>query len=316
MLRGRLQLVHIVDSREYVRNNCFQSQLLSHLLDQDPAYADLTLSQIRAGALCPPCDVVLSSLRLRTLDRELQAVKRALNERQLWIYDQDPWESFIDSGACKGAYERISATLNVAGFIVTSKWWANFVRERGMPCKFARMWPSRAHCDSEPPWSSRPIEVGFKGTLHPNRRMSIERLTELGVHVSVLSPSSFGSFLHDLSLMKFFFHDEPSGGWSIDGVRIERNCVWIKEVEAMARGCLAIRTRDSESEAYCSELPASRIVSSLDDVVHVIESARRDPAGAERDSQVAVRLIKEMPLESQWINLQELRHSTGSGQCL
>jgi hypothetical protein len=303
---GQTKLTHLIDSREYVRGNCFQHQLLSHLLDQDLQYADLTISQLKAGFACPNSDVFLSSLRLRTIDRELSSIQRSLRERPVWIYDQDPWEAFIDSGSCRGAYARISRALNVAGFLVTSRWWSNFIESQGLPCSFVKMWPLRAYCDAEPPWESRELEVGFKGTLHPHRRAAVEKLGRLGVHVDVLRVGSFDEFMRDLSRMKFFFHDEPPGGWQIDGRPIHRNCVWVKEVEAMARGCLAIRIEDEESAAYCDGLPAARIVKSLDDVLHVIESARSDPAAASLDSRATVEAIRSLPFKSRWIDVSNL----------
>lgn len=301
-----MRLVHLIDSREYVRANCFQHQLLAHILGQRPVYRDVTVAELRAGAVCPEADVVLSTLRLRTLVRELEVVRRALGHAKVHVYDQDPWEAFVDGASCRGAYGRVAAALNVASFLVTSRWWARHVEAQGMPARFVRMWPLPEYCDPATPWQGRPIEVGFKGTLHPHRRASVERLARMGVNVTVLPPGPYDKFLRDLSRMRFFFHDESGEGWRIDGMPIDRNCVWIKEVEAMARGCLAIRVDDDESAAYCEGLPALRAVRSLDDVPNVIDEARRDPARAAADSAETVKRILKAPHWSKWIDLATL----------
>jgi hypothetical protein len=303
-----VRLIHLIDSREYVRSNCFQHQLLAHLKQQCRSYVDVTLDELASGRCISHGDVVLSTIRLRRLDAHRYIVAKAMpvNSR-LWVYDQDPWESFVDSGTCRGAYDRIRAAVPTCAFIVTSRWWSDLVASRGIPCKFARMWPLPEYCDVGVPWTERPIRVGFKGTLHPHRRRSIERLAELGVQVTVLPSGSYQEFLADLSRMQFFFHDESGEPWTIDGKVVQRNCVWVKEIEAMARGCHAIRVIDDEAPAYCGGMPdAMHAVGSLEEVPAVIAEVLRDPDRAAKDSAAVVAATRDAPLGFRWIDLSKL----------
>ena len=123
-------------------------------------------------------DRVLSVLRLRTLVRLAGSVARLLGDRPLYVYEQDVWQAFMDDSPYKGAYGQLAAQLNIAAFLVTSRWWHDFVVARGLRAKFVRMGMLPEYCDAGPAWEDRPIRLGFQGTLHPHRRAFYAQLHE------------------------------------------------------------------------------------------------------------------------------------------
>jgi len=152
------RLVHLIDSYEYVRSNCWQHQIYDALKEHfGVGYAAVTLQET-LGAHVPECDVVLSTLKLRTVYRNREQLKEYLGGKEVCVYDQDPWEAFIDQGSFLGAYEGIDASLNVRTFINTSKWWSDYVDAQGMLSEFVRMWPKVEYCSSEPAWRHRPVK--------------------------------------------------------------------------------------------------------------------------------------------------------------
>lgn len=297
-----MRLIHLIDSWEYVTTNCFQHQLLEHLVPQATTGAFVPLSQVEGGI--PEGDVILSTLKIRSLRRHRDVVSRVLGGRPLFVYDQDPWECFTDQATFPGAYRDIASVINVRSFINTSRWWSSYVRSQGFPSVFAPMWPLPSYCDEAPRWSQRPIRVGYKGSMHPHRMRSIEALGRMGIDVVVLPSGSYREWLDALSTMQFFVHDQAGDPWTISGRPIGKECAWAKDVEVAARGCFCLRVREAEAEAYhASSIPAMKAYVALDEVPGIIEGCLQDPEASDAESSASVRFIRS---QRGWFRLADL----------
>lgn len=303
-----MKLVHLIDSHEYVTGNCFQHQLLEHLQDQCDDYVAVQARDIESGTQIPEGDVILNTLKLRSTFRLRSHLGKALGTRPVYVYDQDPWESFVDSGTYRGAYASIGNSMNVASFLITSKWWSDFVMSQGYMTKFVPMWPLLKYCDEGPVWTTRSINLGFQGTLHPHRKRAVEQLRGMGLDVTVLPSNTYQNFLANLSNMQFFFHEEAGEQWTIDGKPIVKNCVWVKEIEAAARGCFALRKHEPESEAYNVKNIAGIITySSIEEVPSIIAMKLEADELSNIDSRNSVHAIREF---QGWFQLSDLRENT------
>lgn len=255
-VRPRVAL--LVDSREYILSNCYQHQLFQTL------YASCDVDMIECGpnapkfpSLCTPGSVpdrILSVLKLRTLDSRIDAIRTRLAgagalDMPIYVYEQDPWESFRDESPYKGAYHRIAGKLNIVSFLNTSRWWSEHVRASGLPSQFVTMWMLPEYCTTVPRWRDRKIDVGFCGQLHPYRRTFFEGLEREGIRVTIVPPTPYAGYLSSLSQMKLFVHSEEVR-WNVDGVQLPANAMWIKDVEAAARGCLSLRDYEPEMDNY------------------------------------------------------------------
>jgi hypothetical protein len=281
-------LLLLVDSRKYIRTNCYQHQLLGTLAKHFRVRV-LSIREIRFLPLTRPSqyNYVLSVLRLRTLSESLEPVARLLRDVPLQIYDQDPWQSFMDESPYRGAYSKIVSRLNVSAFLLTSMWWRDLVVSRGLPAKFVRMGIVPEYCDPGPEWDARPIRIGFQGTLHPHRRIFYNRLNELGLNVDVLGSAPYRNYLENLHRMRIYVHTEDAP-WTVDGKVVPRNALWIKETEVAARGTFAIRDYEEEAEAYgISELPTIIPYRQVEDVPEIVSYIEAMPSSERRDRMVA-----------------------------
>lgn len=301
-----MKLVQIVDSLEYIRDNCWQHQLYERLHSQCDEHVVLTRAQLGSLEL-PDNDVLLSTLKLRTAVSVLPSLN--LRDRRIFVYDQDPWEALTDQAGFPGAYQSLASQLNVT-FINTSKWWSDYVNSLGIRSIFTRMWVKPEYCSEGIPWSSRPIQVGFKGTVHPHRRKAIQELETLGVRVTVLPPSDYSGFLCDLSKMQFFFHEELGERWTINGDYIIKNCGWAKEIEIASQGCFALRRAEPEMHAY--GYPELRSIVPYSDVKEVPELIKAYVESPNTD-QVSRDSVKYVRDHSGWFELKTLLQTTNLG---
>lgn len=287
-----MRVAQLVDSLEYVSKNCWQHQLVEALQEN----CQLDLFALNRHRFNPDAyDVILSTLKLRTLVNQRFSVKELIKDRQILVYDQDPWENFIDTASYRGAYGQITKELNVASFLTTSQHWVDRVLASGFPSDLIRMWMLPRYCDEGVTWSDRPIKVGFKGTLHPYRQRYFTQLRELGVDVTVLPPGNYDEWLKDLSNMQFFIHFEDDNPWSIDGKQIVKNCCWAKEIEIASRGCFTIREAEPESSAYfIDQIPSVLTYTNLSEIPSLIANTLKDPAANER-SRVGAGFVKSRP---------------------
>lgn len=256
MFNKKKSLLLLADSKKYIKENCYQSQLFE-VLKKHYRITFLSIDQLKRAPIykLDRYERVLSVLRLRTIIANIDLLQQRLNGRGLYIYEQDPWEAFKDDSPYKGGYQVIDAKLNVLSFLNTSQWWSDFINSRGFRSTFVRMGMLQSYCAVGKFWDNRPIKLAFQGTLHPHRKVFYEYLANLGIFVEILPYSPYKKFLKNLQSICIYIHteDEP---WIVDGVSLKRNSLWIKESEAAARGCFVIRDYEEESKAYgISELP-------------------------------------------------------------
>jgi hypothetical protein len=249
-----MKLRLLIDSFLYIKSNCYQHQLLRTLELECESITVSTIDEIVASQAfsIEHDEKVLSCLKLRTLYNNLSHIKKFLNDKEIYIYEQDPWESFKDNSPYKGAYQKIFSTLKVISFLNTSKWWSDFINSQGIKSKFVKMWMLPEYCDSSPPWHEREIDVGFCGQLHPYRKSFFDYLDTQGIKVKILDTSSYQNFLTNLSKIKIFVHNEQVE-WKINGKIFPANALWIKDVEAAARGCISMRDYEEESKNYIDD---------------------------------------------------------------
>ena len=302
-----MKLVHLIDDRNYVRTNCFQHMLLANLVDQCTEYVDITVAEINAGVSIPRCDVILSTLKLRTIYRISTQLGALLDGREIYVYDQDPWESFVDTASFKGAYETIVSKMNVRCFINTSKWWTDFLNERGFKSIFARQWPLKQYCNVGPDWEKREIKFGFKGTLHPHRKQAFQDLSKMGLDVTILPMGSYDDFLVDLNRIQFFLNEQSGEKWTINGEQFPlglKYTTWAKEIEIAARGTVSIRMYEPGLESYfVDEIPSIMTYRDLSEVPELVERALSRPDETREKIRHSVELIRS---REGWFSLKDL----------
>ncbi|MCZ8313249.1 MAG: hypothetical protein O9320_20590 [Magnetospirillum sp.] len=250
-----MRVLYLVDSERYVRENCFQSQLLNGFMycgDLDILQAQPEL-RFRLSALRrspAEYDAVVCVLRQRTAFAMMRQLADFLGAAKVAVYDQDPWESFIDGSPTKGFYRLLNDSLNAEVF-VTSRWWADRISKSGIDAHFVRMGMEPRWCDAGPAIEMRPVELGFKGHLHPHREAVFVALANEGMKVDIakdrLNYAGYMSYLHNVQV---FTHDE-SAPWICDGEEISRSTgMWIKDIETAARGTFTLRNWHPEAVSY------------------------------------------------------------------
>jgi hypothetical protein len=282
------RLLLLVDSRSYIRSNCYQHQLAATLA----RHFDVRMLSVREIKTIPLVrlanyDVILSVMRLRTVSALLDRLARFLRDRPVFIYEQDIWHAFMDDSPYRGAYHRIAGKLNVRAFLATSNWWRDYAASQNLPVRFVRMGMLPEYCVSGPEWNARSIRLGFQGSLHPHRKAFFQRLADMRLPVQTLPSAPYRTYLDNLHSMRIYIHNEDDC-WLVDGKRIARNALWIKETEVASRGTFVIRDYEEEAEAYgISELPTVmpfRSIEEVPEIVHRIEAM--DPS-ERRDRMVA-----------------------------
>ena len=120
----------LVDSIDYVNKNCYQHQLSSVLEKEfDVRYVDLSDLEVFKAS---NDSIILSRLKLRTLTSKANQLANAIsNCKNIFIYEQDPWENFIICSKCNGTYKKVTSLLPHAVFLNTSLWWSDLVKMKG-----------------------------------------------------------------------------------------------------------------------------------------------------------------------------------------
>ena len=266
----RRRILQIVDSREYILSNCFQSQLHSALSTKCGVTMvtphDITNVNISAF------DVVLSTLKQRTLLKVCTDLRKYLRDVPVVVYDQDPWEAFRDDGPYKGSYFAIAEALNVKFFAVTTEWWSRFIEsQQKLPCKFVRMWLLPGYCTQSRPFTDRNVNVGFIGGLHPYRKELFDYLNTQGVNVNI-QPNrfSYSQYMNEVTNIKIVVHQEKMT-LSVDGSPVSYGTgLWIKDIEACARGCFSIRNIDEGWDTYLKNVPTCMLYSDMSEAPNMI----------------------------------------------
>jgi hypothetical protein len=294
------RILQIVDSLEYVTTNSFQHQLLKTLQRETDV---VTVPIDRLSKTLIDGRIVLICLKLRSVVKHIDLLSKELARIPVYVYDQDVWESFMDEGSYKGSYEMISSRLSVQSFLNTSHWWANYVRSKGLPSEFVKMWVLPEYCQTHS-FSSRIIDVGFMGQMHSFRKQTFEELKELDLNVQTFPGGPYEMYLQKLSDMKFFIHYEQDR-WHIDGRIIPCNSLYGKTVEVMSRGTFCLRERSDEAVHWnLRDNPLLVEFSSLNELVEQVKTIKSlDPDLVEKWITKGVEMIKN---DSGWKTIVEV----------
>jgi len=279
-------VIQLVDSIDYVRTNCFQHQL-ALALSETCNLVQIELKTVIDGRHpIPKADSIISCLKQRSLDRYRDIVQCYLGGAPVTIYDQDPWQAFMDDSPYKGAYDRIASVLNVKTFALTTQWWVDFLCERNLPATFVRMWVLPKYCVPRQTYLERSAIAGFVGTVHPRRQQLLDVINNAGIETSVLKTNSlaYGSFLIELSKLRCFVHNEDMSIF-VDGKKLNFNTgMWVKDIEAASQGCFSIRNVGNGSATYFDDLPTIdgksliRLCESIEDVPRILTDIEKmDP---------------------------------------
>ncbi|WP_227818024.1 hypothetical protein [Nitrogeniibacter aestuarii] len=293
--QARLRLLAIVDSTEYVMSNCYQHQLMAALKTK----FDLKICSVREFLLNPliwpnSFDRVLLAMKQRTLLRQVDAVSKRLSGREVFVYDQDPWQAYIDDSASRGAYPVFADRLTIRAILMTTRWWTEFCVSKGVPARFVRMGMLPEYCVMGGAWADRRVALGFQGSLHPHRRKFFDELSALGLHVDVMGSRSYSDYLESLGDIQIYIHTEDDP-WCVDGQMIPRNALWIKDVEVAARGCFAIRNWDVDADAYdIDEVPTIRHFKNVSEVPGIVSEIQSMDSHARDDAMCrSVEIVRQ-----------------------
>lgn len=275
-------VIDLVDSIEYTTTNCFAHQLHA-ALHEIGCVETVALSEAQRR---PRPDKVVCRLRQRTLLRSLPLLKSWIGDAPVVVFDQDPWHAFMDDSPFKGTYHKAHGSLNVVSFAVTAASWSKRIIEQRMPSTFVRMGVLPSYCSSNPTYDSRTTAVGFVGTAHPYRRRLFDSLRDMGIDVRTQGNTlSYASYLEALSGIRVFVHSEDAPVVVDEEVVNLRDGLWVKDVEAAARGCYSIRNAGNDSEAYLDGIETVRLYDDVREIPRIIEGIMTMDA-AERQSSI------------------------------
>lgn len=298
-----MKAIHLVDSIEYARANCFQHQLMSALNDKVQHCALSSLER----ALDLPTDLIVCCLKQRTLYREVDKIADLIGRTPVVVYDQDPWQAYMDDSPFKGTYELACSKLNVKSIAVTTELWAEFLRNRNLPAQFVRMWVLPEYCNVGPSYEDRSVGAGFIGTVHPYRKALFDKMDDMGCPINVQAGNVLGyrDYLRALQNIRVFIHSED-GPLIVDGGSMNlKDGLWIKDIEAASQGCFSIRNSGAGYSSYVESLPAdkhgNRLVMHFDrpeDVPQMLEAIQKmDPQ--ERQDLIN-RTVEHIRVSNKW----------------
>jgi len=301
------KILYLVDNINYIKENCFQSQLYNamrytcqvHPLEVYPA---ITWPFKHLYLRLDSYDKVISVLRLRTLNKVWPRLKSFLNGVPLTIYDQDPWEAFIDSSPIKGFYHTLNEQLNLASIYVTAPWWANKLKSNGFPADFVRMGMEPKWCNPGIDFESRKILLGFRGALHDHRKIIFEKFRSAGLDVKIESGRlDYAGYMEYLQNLKFFAHDESALPWICDGESISRSTgMWIKSIETASRGTFCLRDYHVEGEAYnLSNMPLIRCYKTPEDAAGIVDEILSMNKNLRREMQIET--VNKIRTQYDWL---------------
>lgn len=290
------QIIDLVDSYEYATTNCFVHQLTKQL-NSVSNVRTIALSEIKN---CPKPEQIICRLKQRTVHRVLNELNEWANGAPITIFDQDPWEAYKDDSPYKGIYECVAKTLNVKKMAITTKWWTDFMNNRGILTVFTPMWMLPEYCSSNLHYANRDIQIGFIGSVHPYRKQIIDYLKTVNVHVDVIpgNSMSYDRYLTSLRRLRCYVHSENLP-FLVDGKECNLNtCMWIKDVEAMSQGCFSLRDTGSLSETYFTDMKTSVIYEDKRQIPSLLEHIQKmDPQ--ERQSLIDSS-VEQIRVSDRW----------------
>ena len=253
----------LADSRKYIRSNCFQLQLHEsikrHKKDFQIEYFYLNPKELQFFDILKHRSksfrFVLSTLRQRVLFNNISLITKIVGDTPLKVYDQDPWQNYIDNSTSNGCYNLLHKNFQLSNLFVTSNYWANYIhRVDKLPSIFVKMGMLPRLCHTGLTQAKRGKSVEFKGSLHPHRHEAFTVMSKYGQDIKINSEIlKYPNYLEYLQNLAIFVHDE-SGNWICKGEKIPMGTgMWVKDIEVASQGCFSIRNFSEESKTYSIE---------------------------------------------------------------
>jgi len=250
--------------------------------------------------------------RTRVFFRELEKIQRIVNDTEVVLYDQDPWESYIHNSRSRGFFPKLQSYVNLKEVHLTSKFWVDIVsNDISAKVIFSRMgMEPRLVPMSVASIDSRQTTIAFKGSIKEHRVASLNRLREMGVPIEISGGGlAHLDYLFYLQGIKAFFHDE-SGAWFCPDIASENKYVprtsgmWIKDIEIASQGTFVIRNYGEDASSYSmSEVPLVRFFRDIDEVEGILEEiinlSTREKLEIQEESRSVIRSRND------WIKIAE-----------
>lgn len=308
----KIKLLWIVDDRSYVRNHCYQSQL-ARTLHSKFDVKTITLNDIRMfgrifNGFSKKYHFTLISCRMRNIVKVIDDIHHVLSGGRIYIYDEDPWQGFIDNSPFKGCYSDIFSKmskygLNFLGFLVQSEFWSNFIRDRGMPSKSFQIGILPKLCSFGKSWHSRDILYGFQGSNKGHRQEFFDELKKSGIPVHQSGFTSFKKYLKQARNTKIFIHPEVDP-FIVDGKPYPRAGLWGRDIEIAAQGAFVLRNDDPESVMYrIDEIPSIIKFHNVNGVINIIEQILR--LGDEGRRELSMRSVSFIRNNNYWDSIAD-----------
>lgn len=299
-----MKYIDLVDSIEYTTTNSFTHQLHTSLHSiKDVEIETISLDKI---SHYPKPEAIICRLKQRTLHRVMNQIRDWAGDAPIVIFDQDPWHAYMKDSPYKGVYESAKENLNLQFVALTTEWWANFLREKNIPSKFVKMGVLPEYCDKNIKIENKSVELGFIGQLHPYRKNLFDFLHSSGIYVNHLkTESNYKSFLNSLSKMKIFIHAEDCEIELEDRKTNLKNGLWIKDIEALSRGCFSIRNAGLGMESYGLDKKKTFFsYSTMEEIPEIISSIRS--INIEKQNIMLNEVCEEIRAEDNWKKTAEI----------
>jgi hypothetical protein len=257
------KILILADSRDYIRNNCFQLQLHKSIKTYNTRFKidyyfvspkkirNLETLKLKFNSY----QFVVSTLRQRVLFNNIELIQKLVYDLPLRVYDQDPWENYIDSSLTNGCYSILRNQFNLTDIFVTSDFWKNYIEINDkITTTFVKMGMLPELCDLGIPQHKRLKTVEFKGSLRPHREKVFSIMRDGGQNVKISTDIlSYSKYLEYLRNLAIFVHDE-SDYWICNEQKIPMStAMWIKDVEIASQGCFSVRNYHVACNSYSIE---------------------------------------------------------------
>jgi len=288
----------IADSRSYIKSNCFQKQLHKSIKDNvknvklDYFYLEPRQLQ-KLSMMIKRKNVysfVVSTLRQRILFRNIRLIDSLIGNTPLKLYDQDPWNNYIDNSNTYDCYNTINRNLNLLRIYVTSHYWADYISKNDkLPSAFVKMGMLPQLCNLGLDQYARGKRVEFKGTLYPHREQAFDEMIKHGLALKfdsrILEYSDYLKYLRKLAI---FVHDE-SGYWKCRGENVPMSTgMWVKDLEIASQGCFSVRNYHSDYQTYSLGLiPLIKFYRDPSEVKSIVEEIFALTPEASKEIQIA-----------------------------
>lgn len=295
------KILQLVDTTTYIEGNCFQHQLAASLRKQCNL-VQVELAEIKRQGFMPPNDGIISCLKQRTIFNNMLDLQWWLGGNPIVIYDQDPWQSYMNDSPYKSAYDLFMKNLNVRTFALTTKWWVDRLNEARVPATFVKMGILPEYCNAGARYVDRKSIAGFIGSVHPRRKVLIDIVEGDGIKVDVLATNSlsYASFLSEMSKLRCFVHNENMT-YLVDDEELNFNTgMWIKDIEAASQGCFSIRGKGDGSSTYLEGIETVLLYDEIKQVPSMVRAIEAmDPD--ERQSMID-RTVDVIKKQDEWSN--------------